>query len=57
MARMVDLETYEAREATFVCEVPRSLGKVTRLYSRGGKVIAETESGIEFIVPIGNRCG
>lgn len=37
--------------AEFVCEVPASLGRVTRLRVEGGKVTAETESGIKMIVP------
>lgn len=36
----------------FVCEVPSSLGRVTKLRIKGGKVIAETESGTQMIVPI-----
>lgn len=37
--------------AVFVCEVPSALGRVTKLEQRNGKVVASTESGIEFIVP------
>ena len=36
----------------FVCEVPQSLGAVTKLKKRGEKIVAVTESGIEMIVPV-----
>jgi hypothetical protein len=36
----------------FVCKVPDELGRVKRLIVRDGKVTAETESGIEMIVPM-----
>lgn len=40
------------REGTeFICKVPDALGRVTRLVVRDGKVSAQTESGIEMIVP------
>lgn len=39
--------------AMFVCELPRELGAVTKLSERGGKIVAETESGTPFIVPVG----
>lgn len=42
-------------DATFVCEVPRDLGAVTKLKKRGGKIVAETESGIEMIIPTEKR--
>jgi len=35
-----------------LCTVPADLGKVMRLDIRNGKVIAETESGIQMIVPV-----
>lgn len=35
----------------FICEVPSALGRVTKLEIRGGKLVAETESGIDFIAP------
>ncbi len=38
---------------TFLCEVPMTLGGVTKLVERRGKLIAETESGTPFIVPTG----
>ena len=36
---------------TFVCEVPKSLGPVTKLEDRKGQLIARTESGTTMIVP------
>lgn len=39
--------------ATFVCELPHELGAVTKLSKRGSKIVAETESGTPFIVPVG----
>jgi hypothetical protein len=36
---------------TFICEVPKELGEVTKLECKGGKIIAKTKSGIEMIVP------
>lgn len=36
---------------TFVCEIPDALGRVLKLEQRSGKVVAHTESGIQFIVP------
>lgn len=39
----------------FLCEVPMDLGQVTALVERGGKLIAETESGIQFILPTHRR--
>ena len=36
---------------TFVCEVPGPLGRVTKLSVKGGKLVAETESGVPLIVP------
>ncbi len=41
--------------ASYVCEVPTSLGRVTNLSTRGGRVVAETESGIKMIVPAGKQ--
>lgn len=38
--------------AVFVCEVPKDLGRVTRLRMQGGKLRADTESGISMIVPL-----
>ena len=35
----------------YVCNVPSDLGAVTKLELRGGKIVAETESGISMIVP------
>lgn len=40
-------------DATFVCEVPQTLGAVTKLSVKNGKVIATTESGVQMIVPVG----
>lgn len=41
------------RSGTFyVCTVPEELGAVTDLAVQNGRVVAETESGIQFIVPI-----
>ncbi len=40
-------------DATFICFVPAALGPVTNLSIRGGKVVVETESGIDMIVPNG----
>lgn len=43
---------YPTRPATqFICNVPAELGLVTRLQVRNGKVVAQTASGIEMIVP------
>jgi hypothetical protein len=42
----------ERREGfTHVCTLPGDLGAVTRLKIKGGRVIAETESNADFIVP------
>ena len=38
--------------AAFVCELPRELGIVTGLTVEHGRVVAATESGIPFIVPL-----
>ena len=38
--------------AEFVCELPPELGGIMRMYCQGGRVIADTESGIKFILPI-----
>lgn len=48
-------EVIPVLDATFVCEVPASLGRVTKLRVERGKVIAETESGVKMIVPTGER--
>ncbi len=37
--------------AEFVYTVPKELGRVTKLRSQNGRVIAETESGAEMIIP------
>lgn len=37
----------------FICEVPMELGRVTALIERNGKLIAETKSGTQFILPTG----
>jgi hypothetical protein len=39
--------------ATYVFDVPKALGRVTGLKQQNGKVIAETESGTQMIVPTG----
>jgi hypothetical protein len=41
-----------AEPLTLVCEIPDDLGRVTNLKLKNGKVIAETESGTPFIVPV-----
>jgi hypothetical protein len=41
--------------ATFICEVPAELGAVTELEVKNGKVVAETESGVQMIVPTAKR--
>lgn len=38
-------------DAEFICEVPPELGRVTKLRIKGGRVVAETESGTRMIVP------
>lgn len=38
--------------AVFVCDLPRPLGAVTNFKPQGKKLVAETESGIPFIVPL-----
>lgn len=42
-------------DAEFVCEVPPELGRVTKLRIRGDRVVAETESGHQMIVPFKAR--
>ena len=42
---------HHACQATFVCEVPPSLGRVTKIKQQGGKVVVGTESGTQMIVP------
>ena len=37
--------------ATFVCEVPSQLGAVTGFKQSGERVYAETESGIQMLIP------
>lgn len=36
---------------TFVCELPSALGDVTKLIVKNDRLVAETQSGIPFIVP------
>lgn len=36
---------------TFVCEVPPELGAVTGFKQNGERVYAETESGIQMLIP------
>lgn len=44
---------YEDKQGfSYVCEVPKELGAVTDLTEKQGKIIADTESGIKFIVPV-----
>ena len=38
-------------DAVCVCKLPNELGRITKLSVKNGKVLAETESGIPFIVP------
>jgi hypothetical protein len=38
--------------ATYVCEVPKELGAVTKIETKRGKVIVRTESGQTMIVPV-----
>ena len=45
------------RPNTFICKVPDELGRVTRLEVRNGRVFAQTESGIDFIVPLVPQSG
>lgn len=40
---------------TFVCEVPKEFGAVTKLEVKRGKVIARTESGQTMIVPVNGQ--
>jgi len=42
---------WEPKDATYICEVPKELGRVTKLSVRNGKVVAETASGTQMIVP------
>lgn len=37
----------------YLCEVPKSLGRVTGIKQRDGKVYVTTASGVEMIVPTG----
>jgi hypothetical protein len=39
-------------DAEYVCDVPIELGRVTKLKVRGDKVIAETDSGMQMILPV-----
>jgi hypothetical protein len=41
--------------ATYVCEVPKELGAVTKIETKRGKVIVRTESGQTMIVPVDGR--
>jgi len=43
---------FARRGMSFVCTLPKQLGGVTALEERGGHIVAKTESGIEFIIPI-----
>ena len=36
----------------YVCTIPAELGRVTDLREQGGRVLADTEAGVPFIVPI-----
>lgn len=47
-----DTHVQAVRGAKFICEVPMTLGQVTALTQRNGKLVAETESGTPFIVPV-----
>ena len=38
-------------DMNYVCDIPSELGSVIGLSVRGNSVVAETESGIPFIVP------
>ncbi len=46
-----DANVWRIDGTVFVCEVPPALGRVTKLSLKGGKVVAETESGTPMIVP------
>lgn len=43
---------YKLRDAKYHCELPKALGDVTKLKERNGRIVAETKSGIFFIVPL-----
>jgi hypothetical protein len=47
----VSEEPIRLEGTTFICKVPDALGRVTRLVVRGNRVSAETESGIDMIIP------
>lgn len=40
-------------DAKYLCEIPRALGRITALENVGGRVVAHTESGVDFICPTG----
>lgn len=42
---------WKLKEATYVCDVPKELGRVTKLSVRNGRVVAETASGTQMIIP------
>jgi hypothetical protein len=44
-------EAWELNDSVFVCQLPDGLGRVTRLEQVNDRLIAQTESGIAFIVP------
>lgn len=38
-----------------IVEMPNGLGKITCLHAQGGKLLAETESGISMVVPLATQ--
>jgi hypothetical protein len=40
---------------TYVCEIPKDLGAVTKIEMKRGKVIVRTESGHTMIVPVAGQ--
>jgi hypothetical protein len=43
--------TERFEDTAYLCTIPASLGAVTKLEVKGGRVIARTESGHTMIVP------
>ncbi len=50
--QIIGKDAYWKSDAAYVCEVPASLGAVTGLSVQNGRVVAETESGMQMIVPV-----
>ncbi len=49
---MNDPNDWSVPKATVIAEIPRDLGCVTSIQVRRGRIVCETESGIEFVVGI-----